>query len=368
MKTQTENITIVPKVSIPLPTLNTRRFLEERVQTILNQTFTDWEVIVVDGYSDDGTWELIKNFANKDSRIRILQVHREGIYAGINNCLKLARGEYIYIATSDDTMTPDCLEKMVAALETHPECDICHCCLKLIDENGNETPNKWPDSRPGQFYGELMTKPHIRMAPYDGILHCVLYTVYSSLTQLLIRRSLFDKIGLFRTDWGSIGDFEWGMRASLVCNTFHLPKTLATWRRHPEQATANFILESSAAHASFCRMIKASLPILQRYNPDFFKKLAIRRLLIPYRRKQLLLGLRERREKLKKVLFLLRFLFVSPSCVGEFICIRFFGILPRPDDFIYIRGELKRLGLEHNIKVLKSYSTYEKTQNIRDCA
>ncbi len=342
-----------PKVSILLPNLNTRKFLRERFETILNQTLTDWELVVVDNYSDDGAWKLIQEYARKDPRIRISQAPRKGMYANWNNCIQLSKGEYIYIATSDDTMMPDCLEKMVRALEAHPECDICHCCLKHIDENGNETPNDWFDSRPGQFYGELMKKPHIRMAPYDGILHCALYTVYSSITQLLIRRSVFDKVGLFRTDWGSTGDFEWGMRASLVCNTVHIPEILATWRLYSEQATAHFVLESSIAHANFCEMIQAAFPILRIYQPEVFERIHIRRLLIPYRRRQLFLGMQECHKTFRKILFLLRFLFISPGCVGEFICIRFLGILPRSDDFTCIREELKRLGVDHHVKILR---------------
>ena len=105
-------------------------------------------------------------------------------------------------------MSPNCLEKMVAALDAHSECDICHTCLKVIDEQGKELPNFWQQLLPAQFYGDLMYKFHIRYAPYDGILHCALYTVYTSLTQLLIRRSVFAKVGKFRTEWGPEGDFD----------------------------------------------------------------------------------------------------------------------------------------------------------------
>lgn len=341
-----------PLVSVLLPNLNTVKFLRERFETILNQTLTDWELIVVDNYSDDGAWELIQEYASNDPRINVSQAPREGMYANWNNCVRLSQGKYIYIATSDDTMTADCLEKMVRALEEHPECDICHCCLKHIDEDGHPTPNDWFDSRPGQFYGELMKQPHIRMAPYDGILYCALYTVYSSITQLLIRRSVFDKVGLFRTDWGSTGDFEWEMRASLVCNTIHVPDILATWRLYSEQATASFILESATAHANFCDMMQAAFPILQTYRPELFNKLNLRKLMIPYRRQQLFLGMRERQKIFQKMIYLFRFLPVSPSCAAEFFCVRVLGIIPRADDFTYIRNELTRLGLHQNVKCL----------------
>ena len=96
----------LPMVSILLPNLNNREYLPARFHSILNQTLTDWELIVIDGYSDDGAWGLIQECAKSESRMIVTQSPRKGIYAGINECLSRASGEYVYIATSDDTMAP----------------------------------------------------------------------------------------------------------------------------------------------------------------------------------------------------------------------------------------------------------------------
>ena len=71
--------------------------------------------------------------------------------------------------------------------------------------------------------GQLLHRAHIRRAPFDGLSHLTGEIVYTSLTQLLIRQSLFTGIGLFSSRWGSVGDFNWNMRACLVANTVHLP-------------------------------------------------------------------------------------------------------------------------------------------------
>jgi glycosyltransferase involved in cell wall biosynthesis len=105
-----------PLVSICLPTLNARRFLEPRMASILSQTLTDWELIVCDSFSDDGTWEYLQQFKD-DPRVRLYQVSKEGLYAGWNECLRRCRGEYVYMATADDTCEASLLEKMVGALE-----------------------------------------------------------------------------------------------------------------------------------------------------------------------------------------------------------------------------------------------------------
>jgi hypothetical protein len=226
-----------PLVSIGLPNRNTVPYLPERVQTIFNQTCQDWELIVSDNFSDDGAWAFFKDVARRDRRVSIRQAPL-GLYDGWNDCIRRARAKYIYIATSDDTMAPDCLEKLVAALEGHPECDLAHCRLRIIDKWGREFDHGW--SRISLFAlssGPLIDIAHIRMAPFDALLLMSGRTVYWSITQLLIRRELFDKVGFFESRWGSLGDVNWQMRACLVANTVHVADTWAGWRVHPGQAT-----------------------------------------------------------------------------------------------------------------------------------
>jgi glycosyltransferase involved in cell wall biosynthesis len=229
----------MPRVSVCVPNLNGREFLPERFETIFKQTLRDWEVIVCDGYSDDGAWEYIQELAARESRMRISQTPRKGIYAGFNDCIAQARGEFVYIATSDDTMSADCLEKMVPTLEANPDCGLCQCQLVIIDEKGVPYPpeTQWNHYTLGQYNQDLVSKTNRRLAPHDGIVHPALFTIYTSITQLLIRRSVFDRIGLFDGRWGSISDFEWEMRAGLVENCIYIPDKLATWRLHPNQAT-----------------------------------------------------------------------------------------------------------------------------------
>ena len=134
-----------PLVSVCLPNLNTLPYLRERVDTILGQTYPHWEMIVVDSFSDDGSWEFFEELARKDQRVSIAQVPR-GLYASWNNCIQRARGKYVYIATSDDTMAADCLEKLVAALEEHECCDLAHCSLVIINRDGAPAAGlRWPD-------------------------------------------------------------------------------------------------------------------------------------------------------------------------------------------------------------------------------
>lgn len=220
------------------------------METILAQTVKDWELIICDSYSDDGSWEFFQKFKS-DPRIRMYQVPREGIYAGWNECLRRATGEYIYIATSDDTMRPDCLERLVVPLARHPEVDIARCRCEIIDSAGKPVVGY---ARPWDvFFGEWCEHPLICNGKTEFLLNAAFAsTIWLSMTTILFRRRLLERTGLFRTDQGLVADNEWTLRACLASDIAFVPEKLATWRIHSNQASnqanprqmAQFILEA----------------------------------------------------------------------------------------------------------------------------
>jgi Glycosyl transferase family 2 len=256
-----------PLVSICLPNLNTRSYLQERVDSIFRQSFANWEMVVSDNFSDDGAWEFFEELARKDRRVSIAQAPREGLYSNWNNCLRRARGEYVYIATSDDSMAEDCIEKLVMALEEQKDCDLAHCRLVIVDDTGAASADtKWPDCTMFRHGLEEDTNGrHLRRAPSDGLLHLVGEHVVLSITQLLIRRSLFSRTGLFESKWGSVGDFNWEMKAGLVANMVHVPDTWATWRIHSTQATAAVDLFSPERSRKIDEMIEDAVSVCTPY-------------------------------------------------------------------------------------------------------
>lgn len=255
-----------PRVSICLPNLNNRVYLKERIDTIYAQTFKDWELIVCDNFSDDGAWSYFQELASMDCRVIISQKERKGMYDNWNNCIRQARGEFIYVATSDDTMAPDFLEKMVCALDENPDCGLAHCPMKVIDQCGNPGRDWWSSSSLfARSSPDLINMRHKRIAPYDGILCLLGDNIYSSVTQLLIKRALYDKTGHYRVDWGSLGDFHWNLRASLAVSTVHVPDTWGGWRMHSAQATASVILNSTDHQNKIDEMIDDVLINIDKY-------------------------------------------------------------------------------------------------------
>lgn len=283
-----------PTVSLLLPNLDNRPFLEERMSSIWAQTFQDWELIVLDGRSRDGSWEYLQACAATDPRIRLYQSADRGIYRSFNQCVSLARGKYVYFATGDDTMARHALSEMVAALEERSDCDIAHCKLRIIGPDGRESGQKrWDNFFIVRYFGDLIDQWHIRLAPHDGLLHFSGITVYTSLTQLLIRRSLFERIGGFREDCGPIADFEWEMRATLIANTVHIPQYLASWRLHDGQASSDDAQSSAKASGRFIAMVRHALCIARRIEPETVKRLKCNKLLVMMRKEKFYSALRE---------------------------------------------------------------------------
>src|SRR5713101_3025843 len=239
-----------PLVSILLPSLNARQFLDARIESLLTQSFSNWEAIVLDSHSSDGSWEFFKSIASTDSRFRLYQVPRDGLYAALNRGIELARGEFLHIATCDDTMAPEFLTEMLKACAQHPKAGIAVCDLLFLDRNGDKLS---PADLIGHLTvratkdllsldtvrtsvpGEICRHVNYRPAPHDCLLHFAGRSVYCSLTQLVVRMSSVKAMAPFETKIGSIADYEWLLRLTAHAGSVHLPRKLAMWRYHGNQ-------------------------------------------------------------------------------------------------------------------------------------
>jgi glycosyltransferase involved in cell wall biosynthesis len=239
-----------PKVSILLPSFNARKFLEPRIESLLNQTITDWEAIVLDSQSNDGSWEFFQSVALRDQRFRLHQIPREGLYAALNRGFELATGEFIHIATCDDTMAPEFLSEMLAAFSQCPEAGIAVSDALLIDSNGDPlSKRELTRTMSRRAATNLLTLDRVRTArlgetpqqinyrpvPHDCLLHFDGHSVYLSLNQLLVRTTHAREAAPFDTTIGSVADFKWLLRLTASTGTVHVPRKLAMWRYHGDQ-------------------------------------------------------------------------------------------------------------------------------------
>jgi glycosyltransferase involved in cell wall biosynthesis len=269
-----------PLVSILLPSLNARQFLGARIESLLAQTFNDWEAIVLDSQSTDGSWELFNSTAATDPRFRLIRIPREGLYAALNSGMQMARGAFLHFAPCDDTMAPEFFAEMLEAFAQCPDAGIAACDALLINQDGDELSAEDLTGRlsmrairnllgsgavPTAFPEERERSTNYRSPPHDCLLHFTGRSVYFSLTQLVVRTALAKEAGPFETTVGSVADFGWLLRLTNLTGTVHVPKKLATWRFHGDQLS---VQKDDSRLTSMKRMCVRILPEICQRHPD----------------------------------------------------------------------------------------------------
>lgn len=138
----------MPKVSVVIPAFNALRYLPRTVDSALAQSFGDFEVLIVDDESTDGTADWVRTIA--DRRVRLLEQKNQGAAAARNAGIRQARGEYIAFLDADDLWEPAKLERQVACLDARPEVGVVYTWVRVIDQDGEPTGSLY---RPGDEEG-----------------------------------------------------------------------------------------------------------------------------------------------------------------------------------------------------------------------
>ena len=115
-----------PKVSIIVPVYNCEKYIERCMDSLINQTLTDIEIIVIDDESKNATFEILKEYEKKDKRIKLLTKKNSGVSSSRNKGIELAIGKYIAFVDGDDWIDLDCVEKMYDVAEKN-KTDITMC-------------------------------------------------------------------------------------------------------------------------------------------------------------------------------------------------------------------------------------------------
>lgn len=153
-----------PRLSIGLPVYNGERFLEAAIDSLLAQSFTDFELIISDNASTDKTEEICRAYAAQDQRIRYYRNQNNiGCACNFNRVFELSTGEYFKWAAYDDLHAPDFIIKCIEVLDRDPSIVLCHSHVYFIDENGEFLQNydiklKTDSSKPHERFHELLTK------------------------------------------------------------------------------------------------------------------------------------------------------------------------------------------------------------------
>ena len=228
-----------PLVSVIMPVYNGEKFLAEAIESILAQTFSDFELRVVDDASQDGSVEIIRSYEERDERVRLIQHERNrGQATALNNGVSAARGRYIAMMDSDDISLPDRLRKQFDVLEAHPEIDLVGACLQVVDAelaplSGHDVPERHADIVMNLIFAE----PSLTGAV------------------VMMRRALPDAVGGYDVACGAVCDTDFFIRSVGKARFANLPERLYRYRRHDSNATLLYRRE----HLALTRDMRARL-------------------------------------------------------------------------------------------------------------
>jgi len=211
-----------PRVSIGLPVFNSEKYLEEALDSILAQTYTDFELIISDNASTDRTQAICQAYATKDRRIRYYRNEKNlGAAPNFNRAFSYASSEYFKWSPYDDLIAPDFLLRCVEVLDQHPEVVLCYSRAQVLNEHSEvvTTYDPSPDTsslKAHERFYNLILKPHLAVQQMG-----------------LIRADVLKKTDLH----GSYPSSDEVLLADLALRGqyYEIPERLYFYRLHPEQ-------------------------------------------------------------------------------------------------------------------------------------
>ena len=198
------------KVSVITPVYNAEKYISEAIESVLNQSYEDFEVIVIDDGSKDNTLSIIKKYNRK---IRWKSQENKGQASAINEGIKMAKGEYVAYLDADDVCMPDRLEIQVKYLDERRNVGLVYSSFYQINSSGE-------------------IQRFIRAHPYDDFV--LLQEDYIARSTVMHRKKCLDEVGLF--DESITGDDDWDMwiRVSEKFGIGYVEKPLVKYRVHGE--------------------------------------------------------------------------------------------------------------------------------------
>jgi len=213
------NQTKKPKISVLTPAYNAEQFIGETIECILNQSFKDFEFIIIDDCSIDSTAKIIKSFQKKDDRIKYFKNKKNlGIAGNRNKGLGLAAGKYVVWQDADDISLPNRLKKQYEFMEKHPKVGICGGYLQFFDETGNRGVRKYATK------DESLRKNIFRFSPVAQ-------------PAAILRKSCIDEAGKYDLRWPPAEDLDMSFRIGSKHKFANLAEIIIKYREHGNSAT-----------------------------------------------------------------------------------------------------------------------------------
>jgi|GEM_PF-6900245 len=204
-----------PKISVIIPVFNAERYLKLAIDSILNQTLQNIEIIAINDGSTDNSMAILNGYS--DHRLKFFEnTVNLGMVATRNNAISLAKGEYIAFFDNDDISHPTRLSQELHFLESHPDIAVVGSWARFIDENGKPFGQWATPTEPDSVFKAIVQ--------YNPIIN----------TSVLMRKSVVDEIGELRGSSG-VDDYEYWLRVAEKHKISNIPETLVDYRIHSNQ-------------------------------------------------------------------------------------------------------------------------------------
>lgn len=255
-----------PHVSVAMPVYNAERYLVETVESILSQTFRDFELVAVDDGSTDGSLEILKQFAERDSRLRIISRRRTGIVGARNDGLASSRGEWIAAIDNDDVMLPDRIGRQVDYLRRNSGCVAVGGAALLIDPDGDPLFEYRPPIEHGEIEGLLLRGHNPMVQP-----------------AVMFRAEAVRSVGGYHPECEYSEDFDLFLRLCERGRLANLPRVVLKHRQHLGRASfAHFhdqrlVLQRALQEAYRRRGLTGAPPdVPHSWHPNTWREFHIR--------------------------------------------------------------------------------------------
>lgn len=208
-----------PRVSVAMSVFNGERYLPAAVRSILDQTYSDFEFLIVDDGSTDNSRAILDRYASEDRRIHLSSRPNTGLTVALNELLGLARGEYVARMDADDISLPQRLERQVQYLDAHPECVLLGSRVRIIDPDGDAI----------RVMGDALTHEEIN----QGFMEARGQMIYHP--AVMFRRQSVLDAGGYRTEHYTAQDLDLFLRLAEVGRVTNLAEPLLQYREHLEK-------------------------------------------------------------------------------------------------------------------------------------
>ncbi len=239
----------MPLISVIIPVYNGEKTILETIESVLNQTFTDFELIVINDGSQDATWEIANRI--KDARLKVFSYPNAGQAASRNRGFYQACGEYISFIDADDLWTPDKLEAQMKALQTNPQAAVAYSWTKCIDEVGEFSRRGSHISVTGDVYAKLL-----------------LVDFVESGSNPLIRRQAFIKVGGFDESLPAAEDWDLWLRLAASYPFVAVSSPQILYRQSANSWSANVLKQGAGSLQVIERAFNQAPESLQYLKPS----------------------------------------------------------------------------------------------------